>query len=283
MRDFQSAPDPAARLRALPCLAASDRALRVPHPASRAPLATRFGLNRDPAVLAALWKPYARASRELLVTPLQRDLEASLVDLAQLRTTVLDAATNRVALSGHQALKTYLMLANPERAESAFLAPQLVRHWSTDARMTPGERQDLAERLLTFYARHLQSNPAGPIEPRPELVAGARQTLLAVIGERNAEDTVYRGVIESFGENAGSKYPDQTLAALTAGTDPRGLVRAAAIVPGVFTRQAYEGYVAPAIEQAARRTEIASRLGADRRPAAAADWRAVRPKPCRPR
>ncbi|WP_346430208.1 ImcF-related family protein [Cupriavidus basilensis] len=257
IQDVQSAPNSAARLRALLALQHQIEryAYRTRH---HAPLATRFGLNRDSAVLAALWKPYAQASRELLVTPVQRDLEASLVDLAQLRTTVLDAATNRVALSGHQALKTYLMLANPERAEPAFLAPQLVQHWSTDARMTPGERQDLAERLLTFYAAHVQSNPAGPIAPRPELVAGARQTLLAVIGERNAEDTVYRGVIEAFGENAGSKYPDQTLAALTAGTDPRGLVRAAAIVPGVFTRQAYEGYVAPAIEQAARRTEIAN-------------------------
>ncbi|MHA7684149.1 ImcF-related family protein [Cupriavidus sp. PET2-C1] len=257
IQDVQSAPNPAARLRALLALQQQIEryAYRTQH---HAPLATRFGLNRDPAILAALWKPYAQASRELLVAPVQRDLEASLVDLAQLRTTVLDAATNRVALGGHQALKTYLMLANPERAEPAFLAPQLVQHWSTEARITPGARQDLAERLLTFYAAHLKSNPAGRIAPRPELVAGARQTLLAVIGERNAEDTVYRGVIQAFGEHAGSKYPDQTLAALTAGTDPRGLVRAAAIVPGVFTRQAYEGYVASAIEQAARRTEIAN-------------------------
>ncbi|MBB1634267.1 ImcF-related family protein [Cupriavidus sp. UME77] len=260
VNDFQSAPNPAARLRAL--LALQQQIERYEYRTQHhAPLATRFGLNRDPAVLAALWKPYAQASRELLVAPVQRDLEASLVDLAQLRTTVLDETTNRVALSGHQALKTYLMLANPERAEPSFLAPQLVQHWSTDARMTPGERQDVAERLLKFYAEHLNANPANPagrIEPRPELVAGARQTLLAVIGERNAEDTVYRGVIQAFGEHAGSKYPDQTLAALTAGTDPRGLVRATAIVPGVFTRQAYEGYVASAIEQAARRTEIAN-------------------------
>ncbi len=257
IQDIQAAPNSAARLKAL--LALQQQIERYEYRTQHhAPLATRFGLNRDPAILAALWKPYAQASRELLVTPVQRDLEASLVDLAQLRTTVLDDTTNRVALSGHQALKTYLMLANHERAEPAFLAPQLVQHWSTDARMTPGERQDVAERLLKFYAEHLPSNPAGRIEPRPELVAGARQTLLAVIGERNAEDTVYRGVIQAFGEHAGSKYPDQTLAALTAGTDPRGLVRATAIVPGVFTRQAYEGYVAPAIEQAARRTEIAN-------------------------
>ncbi|EHP37545.1 hypothetical protein OR16_42211, partial [Cupriavidus basilensis OR16] len=189
VNNIQSAPNPAARLRAL--LALQQQIERYEYRTQHhAPLATRFGLNRDPAVLAALWKPYTQAGRELLVAPVQRDLEASLVDLAQLRTTMLDAATNRMALGGHQALKSYLMLANPERAEPAFLAAQLVPHWSTDARLTPGEQQDLAERLLKFYAHHLQANPALRVAPRPELVAGARQTLLAVIGERNAEDTV---------------------------------------------------------------------------------------------
>ncbi|WP_454742930.1 ImcF-related family protein [Cupriavidus necator] len=257
MHDIQSAPNPAARLYAV--LALQQQIERYEYRTEHhAPLATRFGLNRDPAVLAALWKPYAQASRQLLTTPVQQDLEASLVDLAQMQTTTLDDQTSKWALGGHQGLKTYLMLAHPERAEPAFLAPQLVQHWSTDARITPGERQDLAERLLKFYAQHLPSNPSWRIEPRPELVAGARQTLLAVIGQRNAEDTVYHGIISAFGDSGASKYPDQTLALLTAGTDPRGLLRSAAIVPGVFTRQAYEGYVAPAIEQAAKRTEIAS-------------------------
>ena len=256
VNDIRSAPNPAARLRAL--LALQQQIERYEYRTQHHVPLTRFGLNRDPAVLAALWKPYTQASRELLVAPVQRDLEASLVDLVQLPTTVLDEVTNRVALGGHQALKSYLMLANPERAEPAFLTPQLVQHWSTDARITPGEQLDLSERLLKFHAQHLQANPAWRIEPRPELVAGARQTLLAVIGERNAEATVYQGMIQAFGENGGSKYPDQTLASLTAGTDTRGLVRTAAIVPGVFTRQAYEDYVVPAIEQAAKRTEIAN-------------------------
>ncbi|WP_354686733.1 ImcF-related family protein [Cupriavidus necator] len=257
VNDLQSAPNPAARLRAL--LAVQQRIefyeYRTQH---HAPFTTRFGLNRDPAVLDALWKPYAQASRRLLATPVQQDLEASLVDLAQMQTTTLDDQTSKRALGGHQGLKAYLMLAHPERAEPDFLTQQLMQHWSTDARITPGEQQDLAERLLKFYAQHLKANPAWRIEPRPELVAGARQTLLAVIGERNAEDTIYQGIITAFGDNSGNKYPDQTLASLTAGTDPRGLVRAAAIVPGVFTRQAYEGYVAPAIEAAAKRTETAS-------------------------
>ncbi|BDB28232.1 type VI secretion protein VasK [Cupriavidus sp. P-10] len=228
---------------------------RVQH---HAPLATRFGLNRDREVLATLWKSYTQASRLLLVAPVQQDLEASLVDLSQMRTDSLDEQTSRWALGGHAGLKTYLMLAEPERADSAFLAPQLVQHWSTDARITPGEQQDLGERLLKFYAQHLKANPAWRIEPRSDLVAGARQTLLAAIGERNAEDTVYQGIINAFGDNGSNKYPDLNLVSLTAGTDPRGLLRTAAIVPGVFTRQAYEGYVAPAIEAAAKRTEIAS-------------------------
>ncbi|UIF91548.1 ImcF-related family protein [Cupriavidus sp. UYPR2.512] len=257
IQDMQTASTPAARLKAL--LALQQQIERFEYRTQHyAPLLTRFGLNRDPEVLAVLWKPYAQASRQLLVTPVQEALEASLTDLAQMRTDSLDEQTSRWALEGHQGLKTYLMLAYPERADAAFLAPQLAQHWSTDARITPGERQDLAGRLLNFYANHLKANPGWHIQPRPELVAGARQTLLAVIGQRNAEETIYQGILTAFGELGGSKYPDQSLASLTAGTDPRGLLRSAAIVPAVFTRQAYEGYVAPAIETAATRSEIAS-------------------------
>ncbi|WP_026200486.1 ImcF-related family protein [Cupriavidus sp. UYPR2.512] len=254
--DLNGAPDAAARLRAL--LALQQQIERYEYRTQHhALLATRFGLNRDKEVLNALWKPYAQASRHLLTTPVQQDLEASLVDLGQMQTATLNEQTSKWALGGHQVLKAYLMLAQPERAEAAFLVPQLVQHWSTDARVTPGAQQDLAERLLGFHARHLKANPGWAIEPRPELVAGARQTLLAVIGQRNAEETIYQGILTTFGDN-NSKYPDQTLAVLTSGTDPRGLVRAAATVPGVFTRQAYEGYIAPAIEQAAKHTEVAS-------------------------
>lgn len=225
-----------------------------PRAGHRAPLSTRFGLNRDDALLAALWKPYAAASRELLVGPIQQDLEDVLVDLAQMPVDGLDAQGSQWALGGHQTLKTYLMLANPERAEPDFLAPQLVRHWQTEARITPGERDDLADRLLTFHAARVKAHPDWRIEARPELVAGARRTVLAVIGQRNAQDTIYRQVIDGIG----NKYPDQTLVSLTPGTDARGLIRANALVPGAYTRQAYDGHVAEAIAQAAKRTEVTS-------------------------
>ncbi|AZG14751.1 type VI secretion protein VasK [Cupriavidus pauculus] len=218
-----------------------------------APLFTRFGMNRDAEALTALWKPYAAASHAVLVTPVVQDMEATLVDLSQLQVRGLTDETSRWALDGRDTLKAYLMLAHPERVEPDFLAQQLARHWSTEARITPGRKQDLAERLARFYADHLRAHPDWRVTPRAELVAGARQTLLAVIGERNAVDTIYQTILEG----AGRKYPNLTLAALAAGTDTRGLVRATGAVPGVFTRQGYEGYVEAAIEKATRSQDVA--------------------------
>ena len=218
-----------------------------------APLFTRFGMNRDAEALAALWKPYAAASHAVLVTPVVQDMEATLVDLAQLQVQGLTDEASRWALDGRDTLKAYLMLAHPERVEPDFLAQQLARHWSTEARIPPGRKQDLAERLARFYADHLRAHPDWRVTPRAELVAGARQTLLAVVGERNAVDTIYQAILEG----AGRKYPDLTLAALAAGTDTRGLVRATGAVPGVFTRQGYEGYVEAAIEKATRSQDVA--------------------------
>ena len=250
---LQMASDHAGRLRALLALQQQIEKYeyRTHH---HTPLLTRFGLNRDAEVLAALRKPYTQGARQLLITPVQQGLESSLADLARLQTVTLDEKTGRWALGGRDTLKAYLMLANPDRAEADFLTRQLAQHWSTEARISPGEKQDLANRLFQFYARHLNVNPDWKIEPRPELVTGARQTLLAVIGERNARDTVYQGILNGIGD----KYPDLALPSLTTGTDVRGLLRSTAIVPGVFTRQAYEGHVAEAIEAAAERREVAT-------------------------
>lgn len=243
----------AERLRSLLALQ-QEIARYAPDPGDLASISTHFGLNRDAAIASALWKSYANPSRELLVAPIQQDLEDGLAELAQIQVAGLDAQASEWALGGRDNLKTYLMLANPERVEPDFLKTQLDRHWRTDARITPGERDDLAERLLTFHADHFKSHPDWRITTRPELVAGARRSVLAVIDQRNAQDTLYRQVIDGIGD----RYPDQTLASLTAGTDARGLMRANALVPGVYTRQAYEALVAETIERVAKRTQVTS-------------------------
>ncbi|SIO69429.1 type VI secretion system protein ImpL [Burkholderia sp. GAS332] len=253
LHTLDTAPDSAARLHGL--LALQQRIdLYEDRTQHHTPLLTRFGLNRDREVLAALWQPYARASRSVLVTPVQQNLEASLVDLSQMQTEHVDDRTNQLALDGHKALKTYLMLAEPSRADAAFMTPLLTRYWSTNANLPTGEKLDLSERLLGFYAQHLRAHEDWRIQPRRDLVNSSRQTLLAVIGVKNSEDTIYQGVLD----RVGNRYPDQTLASLTAGTDTRGLLRTSASVSGVFTRQAYEGTIAAAIDEAAKRNEAAS-------------------------
>ena len=217
---------------------------------THAPVWTRFGLNQDRATLAALWKPYGQAANRLLVTPVVQNIEAELVDLTQMQTNQLDEHTNKLALESHHALKAYLMLAEPSRADAEFLAPQLVRHWRTSADLSPGAKLDLSERLLGFYASHLKMHTDWRIQSQADLVGEARQTLLAVIVVKNSQDTVYQSILDAVG----SKYPDQTLATLTPGTDPRGLFRTNATVPGAFTRQAYEGTIAAEIDKAAERS-----------------------------
>ena len=251
IQTLKTVPDPAARLQAL--LGLQQQIDRYePRVAHQPPLWSRFGLNQDAAILAALWTSYAGASKSILSTPIQQNLEAALVDLSQMPTDSLDDQANAAALDGHKALKTYLMLAEPSRVDAGFITPQLMHYWSTNANVSVGAKLDMSERLLGFYAAHLKAHDAWRILPRPELVNASRQTLLSVIGTRNSEDTVYQGILSGVG----NKYPDQTLASLTTGTDTRGLIRTSATVPGVYTRQAYEGYVAAAISEAAKSRDV---------------------------
>jgi type VI protein secretion system component VasK len=101
------------------------------------------------------------------------------------------------------------------------MTPLLTRYWSTNANLPIGEKLDLSERLLGFYAQHLRAHEDWRIQPRQDLVNSSRQTLLAVIGVKNSEDTIYQGVLD----RVGNRYPDQTLASLTAGTDTRCCAR----------------------------------------------------------
>ncbi|HDR9038015.1 TPA: type VI secretion protein VasK [Burkholderia vietnamiensis] len=250
LRTFNGANSPATRLRAL--LALQQRIEFYEARVERPTLFSRFGLNHDQDVLTALWKPYVREARPQLLAPVQQDIEGQLVDLTQMPTAQVDDQVNRLARDGHATLKTYLMMADPSRADAAFMTPQLVRHWNGGIGLSPGEKLDLSQRLLAFYAQHLGAHPDWRIAARDELVAGARQTLLAVIGVKNSEDMIYQGILESVGR----KYPDQTLASLTDGTDTRGLLKTTASVPGAYTRQAWDGTIEAAIDDMAKRNGV---------------------------
>ncbi len=253
LQALKTAPDSASGLRAL--LAVQQRIELYEHRTQKhPPFWIRFGLNQDKATLAALWAPYGQSANRLLITPIQYQLEAELTDLGQMQTGEVSEHTNQVALDGHQALRAYLMLAEPSRTDAGFIAPVLETHWPSVPNLPRGEKLDLGARLLHFYAEHLKQHTDWHIQPEQDLVAQARQTLQAIIVVKNSEDIVYQSILDAVGH----KYPDQTLATLTPGTDPRGLFRTNATVPGVFTRQAFEGSIAAEIDKAAERSAAAN-------------------------
>ncbi|QAU25480.1 type VI secretion protein VasK [Dyella sp. M7H15-1] len=213
----------------------------------RAPGVHGFGLNRNRVTLDTLWMRYADASRALLTIPVQRSLEASLAALGKVRA---DALQDRDAQQrDYNVLKTYLMLADPAHTDPDFLATQLATVWPVIPRMPPGEWQDTSQRLARFFAQHLHAHPDWRIQPSAPLIATARSTLVNQIGLANADDTVYQSILDGVR----GKYADLSLPALLNGTDAQGLFGTSASVPGVYSRAAWDGMIAAAIDQAGER------------------------------
>jgi type VI secretion system protein ImpL len=81
-----------------------------------------------------------------------------------------------------------------------------------------------------------------------------RQILLKQIGQRNAESGLYQEMLQRIARN----WPDLTLADMTGDTNASTLFSTEEVVPGMFTRQAWEEQVETAIDEVVktRRAEI---------------------------
>lgn len=201
----------------------------------------RFGLNQNQSLLAILWPHYVEANNRLIRDPAAAILHQQLSALLKL------APDNPQRTAGAYAqLKAYLMMARPEKADAALLLKTLNELEPARAGIPPNLRQ--------FYAEHLSANPSWRIPLDPRLVAQVRQLLLLQLGQRNAEASLYQQVLD----DAANHYPDLGLHQLVGDTDAFALFATDASVPGVFTRQAWEGQVRQAIERIAeaRREEI---------------------------
>ncbi|MHC6225424.1 ImcF-related family protein [Pseudomonas sp. X10] len=211
---------------------------RVDHRVTQgAPWYQRFGLDQNPKLREAMWPHYVQASQQLLRDPALASLMRDLNELAKL--PVNSPERPRRAKAGYDQLKAYLMLARPERVEPAFLVRQLGGD-------EPG--------LWQFYAEQLAINPDWHIEADARLVAQVRRVLLEQIGQRTVEANLYQQVLDA----SANQYPPLGLAQLVGETDAAALFTTDREVPGVFTRQAWEAQVRPAIDAVAeaRRQEI---------------------------
>ncbi|WP_179402254.1 ImcF-related family protein [Burkholderia guangdongensis] len=227
------------------------------HQHDGAPWLTRFGLNRDGALLAALWPGYAHAVRRILVDPIHHKFEDRLHQLASLSDAEIAIGGNARVQAAYDTLKAYLMLARPERAVAAFLTPQLVATAAptrpANSPLPSGAWEDLRQHTIAFFADHLGRGALPAIAPDLGLVASTRQTVISVRGIQNSTDAVYQQILD----DAKAKYPPVLLATLLGDTTSRGLFNTSAAVPGVFTRAAWDERISKAIDDASEQHNVA--------------------------
>ncbi|MDN0108887.1 ImcF-related family protein [Yersinia rochesterensis] len=220
--------------------------------AKGAPWYTRFGLNQDRDTLAALWPLYTHNNNQLMRDATAEHLKQQLHVFVQLP-PASDARTQGTQQAYNQ-LKSYLMLVHPDKADAAWLSKNMMVLWPTREGVPDGVWQSLAPKLLGFYAQNLPMHPDWKIKPNTELISTVRQILLKQIGQRNAEAGLYQEMLKRISSN----WPDLTLADMTGDTDASTLFSTDAVVPGMFTRQAWEDQVQDAIAEVVktRRDEI---------------------------
>ncbi len=217
-----------------------------------APLYRRFGLSHAPQLLDTLLPWYGAANNRLIRDPASAALAQALNEMVN---SPLDSDRRaRLAKAGYDPLKAWLMMARPEKADGAFYARVMAAVQPAREGISPALWQSLAPDLWAFYMSALPQQPQWKITPDAALVGQSRQVLLQQIGRRNAGSTLYENMLKSVRRN----FADMTLEDMTGGTDARRLFTTNDVVPGMFTRQAWEGGVQQAIEKAAnaRREEI---------------------------
>ncbi|MBX8834320.1 ImcF-related family protein [Enterobacter sp. Y17] len=222
------------------------------HVRDGAPWYQRFGLDHNQQLLNAMLPWYGVANNWLIRDPAN-------AALAQKLTALINSAPNsdqraQLAKPGYDQLKAWLMMARPDKVDGAFYAQAMKTVQPTRMGVSTSLWQSLSPDLWSFYISELPKQPQWKIKPDEQLVSQSRQVLLQQIGRRNAESTLYENMLKSVRRN----FADVSLEDMTSGTDARRLFTAEEVVPGMFTRQAWEGGIQQAIEKAAnsRRDEI---------------------------
>ncbi|HCB1682726.1 TPA: type VI secretion protein VasK [Citrobacter braakii] len=222
------------------------------HIQNGAPLYQRFGLDHSQQLLSAMLPWYGVANNRLIRDPANAALTEKL-------TALINSVPNsdrraQLAKPGYDQLKAWMMMARPDKADGAFYAQTLKTVQPARTGISTGLWQSLSPDLWAFYIASLPKQPQWKIAPDAQLVSQSRQVLLQQIGRRNAESTLYENMLKSVRRN----FADVSLEDMTSGTDARRLFTTDEVVPGMFTRQAWEGGIQQAIEKAAnsRRDEI---------------------------
>ncbi|EGT5658742.1 type VI secretion protein VasK [Citrobacter braakii] len=212
----------------------------------------RAGLSQNDALLAVLWPRYQDSALPLLrdasANHLQKQINAfnALPPDSPLR--------EQMAKTTYDQLRLYLMLARPEHMDAAWFSTALLHDWPKRDGVKDGVWQGVAPSLLSFWGAQLIAHPEWKLRADEGMVSQARSLLVRLMGVRNSESTLYQKMLSQVAH----LYVDMRLEDMTGDTDAARLFSTTEIVPGMFTRQAWEQAVQPAIEKVvkARRDEL---------------------------
>jgi type VI secretion system protein ImpL len=206
----------------------------------------RAGLSQNEKLRSALWPRYLEAAQ-----PLLRDAAAAWLTGALQTYAALPPDSPLRETQSKQAyvhLRLYLMLTRPERMDASWFSQTLMQNRTQRQGLDEAYWQGAGETLLAFYAEHLITHPEWALKADPDLVGQVRTLLVRQMGVTNSESRQYQRVISKVKH----QYADMRLADMTGDTDAARLFITDEIVPGMFTRQAWEEGVKPAIEKVAR-------------------------------
>ncbi|HGL6512313.1 TPA: ImcF-related family protein [Enterobacter hormaechei] len=227
------------------------------------PWYARGGLSQNDALLAALFPRYGESALPLLRDAAAEHLTQQLHAFVQLPPD--SPLRERMAKPVYDRLRLYLMLSRPEKMDAAWFSATLMRYWSQRAGVANGLWQGSGPALYAFYATSLASHPQWRLHADDMLVSQTRTLLVRQMGVRNSESTLYQKMLAQVA----NQYADMRLTDMTGDTDAASLFRTDEVVPGMFTRQAWEEAVQPAIDKVVneRREEMDWVLSDSRQPA----------------
>ncbi|QKJ87682.1 type VI secretion system protein ImpL [Paramixta manurensis] len=212
----------------------------------------RAGLSQNNALLAALWPRYRNSA-----LPLLRDAAAVHLQTQLRAFNALPPGSplrEQRAKTTYDQLKLYLMLARPEHMDAAWFSSALMNDWPKRNGIKDGIWQGIAPSLLSFWGAQLVTHPEWTLRADEGMVSQARSLLVRLMGVRNSDSSLYQKMLSQVSH----LYVDMRLDDMTGDTDAARLFSTTGVVPGMFTRQAWEQAVQPAIKKVvkARRDEL---------------------------
>lgn len=208
-----------------------------------APWYSRFGLSQNESLLAVLWPHYQASATPLLRDAAARHLEEQLNTMAQLPPD--SPLRDTLVKPAYDQLKLYLMLARPEKMDAAWFSTTLLHDWPQRSGVPDSLWQGSGPALLGFYARNFSLHPVWRLKLDDSLVSQVRSRLISQMGARNSESSLYQKMMVQVAH----QYADLRLSDMTGDTDAERIFATDAVVPGMFTRKAWEDAVKPAIEK----------------------------------